>query len=311
MSATVPCTPCCATPQVTNVPGRKGDNGNNGVNGVSAYSIVTDVGGFTIPAVPGNTVTVGVNSTAWMVTGQIVVAGMGYISIPSGPTIWGTFRVTTINSLTSVTLTWLNFSGDTGGATISQNGVISPEGGLYTSPLPINLGGTNAATVALALFNFGLMSTGNIVPISVYGEGTLGATAFTLTADPINDPLTLVNINGSDMKIVISSPGTWLLHAQLKLDYVGATFAASRTLNAKLRRSNNTAADVSNAGFTDFATPVITTSTYTHGIIILPPVAYTTANATDIIQLLARLSVVPSAGSAQIAEASILATKLY
>ena len=83
-----------------------------------------------------------------------------------------------------------------------------------------------------------------------------------------------------------------------------------RTVTTKLRRTNNTAADVT--GATAAAkTQIITTLTFTMGDIVIPPVIYTTANSNDAIEIQALIDTVPSAGSIDISEAEIVAIRLY
>lgn len=195
-------------------------------------------------------------------------------------------------------LKFLHYSGDvTNGSTISAGAVVTASGGLFTSPLAIASGGTGAASVAAALANLGLGSA----PLTVYGAGT----AYTLT-----NAQALVNMGTTPPSLTITAAGTYLLLARARIDYVGATFAANRTITAKLRRTNNTPADVSNAT-ASAVTEIITTLTYTALILPIPPVVYTTAAATDIIQLFAGIDVVPSAGSVQIPECEIVAVRLF
>jgi hypothetical protein len=170
--------------------------------------------------------------------------------------------------------------------------------------LPIALGGTGAASVAAALTALGL----GFSPSSVYGFGAIGTTAYVMTANAVNDVSTQVTINGTLISIPIPRAGTYLIQGMAKFDYNGATFAASRQITAKLRNTF-TAADLVNAT-ANFFTQVITTLTFTEGIMVLPAVVATLSN-TDIITLLARVAVLPTAGTLEIAEASIVATKLF
>lgn len=306
MSAITPCTPCCATPQTVNVPGGPGNNGLNGTNGLNAFTLTT--ADFITPADNAN-VTVAVASSLPFAIGQTVLVGQGNGAALVGPGP-GTFQVASIPSLNSLSLKFLHYSGDvTNGITISTGAYVVPAGGLFTSPLPVALGGTGAATVALALKALGLMSTGNFQPFTVYGVGTIGANAYVMTATAFPGAATQVSINGTDVKIAITQAGTYLIHARARIDYNGKTFAAPELITAKLRNTN-TAVDVANAT-SGLIAPIITTATYTHGDIVLPPVIYTTAVATDVLWLLANAASIAGAGTVEIAEASIVAVKLY
>ncbi len=109
--------------------------------------------------------------------------------------------------------------------------------------------------------------------------------------------------------ITVSIAGTYLLLAVVRTDLNGATFAATRNLTLKLRRTNNTAADVTSSS-TTFATPVVTLISDTMATISLPPVIYTTANTDDAVTIFGALNTVPSAGSLDAVEASLVAIRL-
>lgn len=102
----------------------------------------------------------------------------------------------------------------------------------------------------------------------------------------------------------------YLLLARVRVDYTGATFAAVRTGTLKLRRTNNTAADIANSTV-QYLTDIITTLTYTLEVIDLPPIVYTTTNSDDSISIFGDISVVPTAGSLDTVEASIVAVKIF
>ncbi len=304
MSATAPCVPCCSTPQSVNIPGVEGDPGDNGLNGVNAYSIVTS--DFVVP-MPTVTVSAIVDSTLWMVIGQIVIAGQGVGAALAGPGP-STFKVDSITSATVVVLKYLGYAGDIapGGLnTISAGCIISAAGDALASPLAIANGGTGGTTILGALNNLGL----GYNPFTVYGFGTLGADAYVLTANAVNDPSTEVAVGGTSITLPITRAGTYLVFARASLDFRGTTFAASRQINAKIRNTA-TSADIPNLTG-NFFTPVITTLTYTEGILILAPVLFVTAVTTDVLTMLARIAVLPTAGTVEIAEASIVAVKLY
>lgn len=110
--------------------------------------------------------------------------------------------------------------------------------------------------------------------------------------------------------LTINKAGTYLLLARANLKYNAATFAATRAVTIKLRRTNNTPADLT-GGSKTLATAVITTLTYTFDDSLLPPIIYTTAVATDVISIFGDVAVVPTAGSLDVIEASIVAIRLY
>jgi len=136
--------------------------------------------------------------------------------------------------------------------------------------------------------------------LTVYAAGT--AYALTTTA-------ALLDFGTTDPSLTITQPGTYLLLGRVVLDYNAATFSASRVVTLKFRRTNNTAADLTN-GTTTVDTDIITTITSTFGAFSLPPVIYTTSNENDIIQIFGDVAVAPSAGSLDAVAAEILAVRL-
>lgn len=135
---------------------------------------------------------------------------------------------------------------------------------------------------------------------AVYAAGT----AYSLTQTPA-----LANLGTTPASIVLNGPGTYLLFARLRADYNGATFAAVRNISAKLRRINNTPADLTNAT-AGLKTSIITALTYTAGDINIPPVIYQTDKSDDNIQLFASIDTLPGAGSVDVVEAEIIAVRI-
>lgn len=132
MSATLSCCSSCATVETVNVPGAEGSAGVDGTNGINAYSTTTDAIG-PLPAADADAGIIGVESSVWMVVGQIVIVGDGVNSV--GETGWGHFLVTAIPNATSVRLEYKDYAGDKGtgttllsGCTISPAGLIGPAG---------------------------------------------------------------------------------------------------------------------------------------------------------------------------------------
>lgn len=246
----------CPTPEVVEIPGSPGAAGTPGAAGVNAFTLTT--ADFTVPAISGN-VAVSVANNSWMAVGQnIFVQGAGYFSVAS------------LSGTTTVTLTYLNYNGNTAaGNTITAGAQVSP-------------GGTQPADTLLPALSF-------------YGVG--GSQVVTATpSQALSSTVTLAD-------------GTYLLMATARYDYVGATFAANQTVNTKLRRTNNTAADIPDA-VAEFETSVITTQSNTAMIVTLPPVTYA-ATAGDIIDVFSSIDVVPSVGDLKLIEVSLVAIKLF
>lgn len=140
---------------------------------------------------------------------------------------------------------------------------------------------------------------------NVYYSTVAAGTAYSLTATPA-----ALDFGTTDPAITIAVAGTYMINARVKVDYNGATFAASQDMTFTLRRTNNTAADLTN-GESVLGTGVTTIETSTLGYIDLPTVYYTTANTNDAITIFGDVSVIPSAGSLDVSGAEISAVRLY
>jgi len=138
-------------------------------------------------------------------------------------------------------------------------------------------------------FNTAAYAAGSVYTVT----GTSAAVAFGTTS-PI---------------VTLTSTGTYSLRAAATVNLVGATFAANRTLTLKLRRTNNTAADIANSSLA-FTVPVVTTLTETLAVVPLPETVYVTTLTNDAVQLFVGLDTVPSAGSMTINGASVVAVLL-
>lgn len=137
-------------------------------------------------------------------------------------------------------------------------------------------------------------------PITAYAAGTV----YTLTATSA-----LVDFGTTDPTVTLTVPGTYEIYASGVLKYNGATFAANQTVTLKLRRTNNTATDLTNAT-TTITTRIITTTTDSAGVFVIPTTFYTTTRNNDAISLYGSVSVVPSAGTITVEAASIQARKI-
>lgn len=136
--------------------------------------------------------------------------------------------------------------------------------------------------------------------ITAYSAGT----AYSLTATHA-----LLDFSTTDPAITITSAGTWLIMAGANLKLNGATFAATETAACKVRRTNNTAADLTSAA-DSITIPIVTTATQHAGTVRIPSIIYTTTNTTDILQVFGRVLVTPSAGSIDATSSFIVAIKL-
>ena len=135
---------------------------------------------------------------------------------------------------------------------------------------------------------------------SIIGAGT----AYTLTATAA-----AVDLGTTDPVLpALDKAGTYLIGGHVVLNYAAATFAADRVFTLKLRRTNNTAADLT-GGSVAHGSGITTTATQSR-VVQLPLTPYTTTRLDDLITVFADVSVLPSAGSVTISAAQLFAVRI-
>lgn len=275
---------CCAPcdPVVTLVPGTAGAAGAAGSNGLNAYTVLT--ASLLMPGVAGPVIApVSVGFSGW--------AGIGQVVFISDGTDWGHFEVLTIPGSTSFTLEWLQYPGDSAGAsTINSGASVSPSGvqATFTNPLPVANGGTGSATKAAAQAALGLGS--NIT------QDFDDALAYAIT----NSYATITGIT-----VAVPATGLYKVEACVTVSYTGVTFAANRLLSVRAR---NTTAVVTVSDKT-VDTGIHTTLTFP-AIDYVLPIKTATLTAADVIELQIQLDTVESAGSAVVTDAFLVLTPL-
>ena len=137
--------------------------------------------------------------------------------------------------------------------------------------------------------------------VSAYAVGTVYA---------LTNSAAALDFGTTDPAIVIANAGTYLIYGQVNLAYTGATVVAE-TATIKVRRTNNTAADLSAVVVLDL--PVSTTLTHTYGIFQIPPFVYTTSATDDAVTLFGNVSAALGAGTidATAIGTSLVAVRLY
>lgn len=284
--------PCPTGDTIVSVPGSPGEPGaagTNGTNGINAFTTLT--ANLTLPAAAGPVVSiVSVGVSDWAAINQIIFISDG--------TNQAHFKVLSKPNSASFTLEWLDYPSDSAGTTVIASGAdVSPSGILVPGPTPIAEGGTGAILASVARQNLGVGGESEII----YASGT----AYSLTATPA-----LLNFGTVDPSITLTRPGVWLIMARARIDNNAKTTAAVRTITLKLRRTNNTAADIANSS-SSCLTAIMTTLTFTLTIMCLPPIIYTTTASDDIIQLWGSADDISGAGTFDAVEASIVAVRLY
>lgn len=133
-------------------------------------------------------------------------------------------------------------------------------------------------------------------PVSAYGSGV----AFSLTT--ISQ---LLNIGTAPPSITLPNTLRYAIFGRVRLDWVGATIAVGKIVTVKLRRINNTAADL---GLTlGFTLPAATGLSTTAVVMNLPPWIYTPAQAGDNIELWGAIDTTPSPGDIKAVDTALVA----
>jgi len=140
--------------------------------------------------------------------------------------------------------------------------------------------------------------TGPTGPQSVIASGT--AAVLTNTSK-------LLDFGTTDPSMTLTNTGTYRLSCILQVEYNAATVVAE-TAAFKLRRTNNTAADLSNTTWT-IDLPVATTLTNTYGIITISPIFYS-ATAGDVLEVWGVVSATLGAGTIDVSRCQFLAERM-
>jgi hypothetical protein len=119
----------------------------------------------------------------------------------------------------------------------------------------------------------------------------------------------LLDFGTTDPELVITSAGTWLIHYYCRVDYTGTTYVGNETVTIKLRRTNNTAADLTNS--TREALLQIVTTLDGTATVLSGTIPYVTTNADDNIQMWGSVTALPAAGSVDAVEAAIVAERIH
>lgn len=245
--------------------------GSPGQNGAAGAAGSNGVNSFTVTT--QNLVIPATGATVTVSVGNLTWAVVGQNVFISDGTHLANFQVTALQASPPVmTLRALGYNGDSAAAvTINSGATVSPGG----------VQGTNGFTV---------LATNN-----------------SATGGSQNLSVTPSQSNGVSLTLVGSAAKTYTLSCRVRVDYVGATFAANQTVTVSLRRTNNTAATLASS---TMGTAIVTTVTYSLGEISVITFPYTTVGVSDIIQVFISVSVVPSAGVINAVETSLSAVEL-
>lgn len=244
-----------------------GVQGNPGTPGAAGTN---GVNAYTVTTANLTIPTTGSTTTIAVANVSWMVVGQ-FLFISDGTNL-AHFQVTALQASPPVaTIKALGNNGDSAATTVISSGASVSPGGVQGSNGFTVLGSNSAATG--------------------------GSQAVTATpGQALSASLTLVGSSGK----------TYLLFARVRLDMVGATFAAMRNVTLTIRRTNNTAANVQS---NSIGTPIVTTVTYGMGELTVWA-TYTTNGASDTVQPFISIDTIPSAGQLNVVEASITALEL-
>jgi hypothetical protein len=113
-----------------------------------------------------------------------------------------------------------------------------------------------------------------------------------------------------DPSVTLTSPGMYLILANVQLFYNAATLTAPRTCKIYLYRTNNSPGALDRAT-TTIPLRIATLVTDNGGSAVVPPILYETSRSDDKISIYGALSAPITSGFFQATEASIIAVRLY
>lgn len=235
-----------------------------------------------------------------LATGYLRITTVAQIATPSTTTtipvadLSGAGTLTRVND-TNVTLT---LGGTPTGALIKAVSLSlgwQGELGLARGGTAADLSGTGGTSRVLRQSSLGAAVTVSQLGIGdISGMGTTATAYGTGTAYVLTNTAAALNFGTTDPAVTLTAAGTYLLMGQVHLAYNAATVVAE-TATVKIRRTNNTAADLSPVVVIDL--PVATTLTYSYGVVPIPPVIYTTAATDDAVTIFGNVSATLGAGS--------------
>jgi hypothetical protein len=172
------------------------------------------------------------------------------------------------------------------------------------SSISLTTTGTGAATYNSSTGVLNVPTPSVVTPSTDRATAYSSGTVYTLTTTSAK-----VDFGTTDPVVTLPAPGTYLILTNLKIEYAGLTTLLN-ACNFKLRRTNNTATDLSNAATT--FNVVATLLTGTGGDVDVPAVIYTTTNSNDVIELWAnRQNGISVTGNINVGEASIVAIRIF
>lgn len=176
---------------------------------------------------------------------------------------------------------------------------------------------SSTGVTTLALGAIGITSTGassigplvdsvdGVTPLNNINQVVAAGTAYTLTTSTA-----AVDFGTTDPVLTIANAGTYSIYVNIQTSFVGLSYTAAQSADFKLRRTNNTAADLTGSLFSG-QIPVQTLQTALGPSVSIGPIKYTTALTTDTITVFGSISAAVGAGSVTATACTITAIRAY
>jgi hypothetical protein len=265
------CCPCPTT-SVTEIPGAPG------ADGVNAFTVTTET-----MDISGAGLTVKVEEGSWTATGQTVFITDGILQVHA---LVGGYASDSKN----LTLVFARQTGDDSAGTMAIGASVvasgeqgAPEANTFAD------GKTTGTTKATAQTNLGL-----------------GQDAVTSSGSALAQTITASNVQVGSIACVIPAAGSYLIQGSVTVDFLGTTFATSRTITLKVR---NVTQGVDIASIT-LKTQILTTLNLPSHTMVLPISLYAAGVAADSIQMLITIDVINTAGTLSVGNGQLSITPL-
>jgi hypothetical protein len=175
--------------------------------------------------------------------------------------------------------------------------------GLTANTLVGVAGGTNTQSVTVST---GLTLSGSTLSVTsgtYAGQTPSINTIATGTVYNLTNSYAAITFGTTSPTATLPSTGKWMVFANIQTAYAGATFAGLQNESFKIRRTNNTAADLTDSiRSQDLA--VVTTLTEAGPSVMIGPIYYNGTSG-DVLSVFGTVSAAPSVGNMTVTDCSI------
>lgn len=252
----------------------------------------------TLPGAAGTGFYLGTNSAGVVTDTQVASTGTGNVVLSASPTLTGTIGAAslTLSSLTSGRATYAGASG-----------LLSDEAAYaYNAATNILTVGGVSLGAGSEVSSIGPLvdSVDGTTPLNNINQVVATGTVYTLTTSFAN-----VDFGTTDPVLTIANAGTYSIYVDVQTSLVTAT-TTTQSVSYKLRRTNNTAADLTGSTFGN-PLPVATVGSPLGPSTHIGPIKYTTTNTNDSLTVQGAISGALGAGTATVSACTITAIRAY